>query len=62
LAISVATAHPAKFPEEIETLLGITPPPCPCLEGLDSRKGEPVPMENDYEACKEYLLSRLKGS
>ena len=60
LAISVATAHPAKFPEEIETLLGIKPPSCPSLEGLDSRKGESVPMKNDYGAFKKFLLSRLE--
>jgi threonine synthase len=58
-AISIETAHPAKFPEEIESLLGIKPPPCPSLLGIDERAGEPVKMENNYEAFKAYLRSQI---
>lgn len=58
-AISIETAHPAKFPEEIESLLGIAPPPSPSLSGIETRPGKPVPMENDYGAFKEYLRSQI---
>ena len=56
-AISVETAHPAKFPEEVEELLGLRPPVPPSLRGLEEREGEPVPLPGDYRAFKEYLLS-----
>jgi len=61
-AISIETAHPAKFPEEIESLLGIKPPLSPSLQGLDEREGSPVKLENNYEAFKAYLLAALKAS
>jgi threonine synthase len=56
-AISVETAHPAKFPEEIEALLGIHPPVPPSLRDLESREGEPIHLRGDYGSFKDYLLS-----
>lgn len=56
-AISVETAHPAKFPEEIESLLGVHPPVPPGLRDLDQRQGEAIPLSGDYAAFKDYLLS-----
>ena len=35
LAVCLETAHPAKFPEEIQRLLGIDPPLPASLKGLD---------------------------
>ena len=57
LAISVETAHPAKFPEEIESLLGVHPPVPPGLRDLDRRKGEPIPLSGDYASFRDFLLS-----
>jgi threonine synthase len=57
-AISVETAHPAKFPEEIESLLGVHPTVPPSLQGLEGRKGEPIPLPGDYESFKDFLLDQ----
>ena len=55
LCVSLETAHPAKFPEEIRSLLGFDPPLPPSLEGLEDRKESFAVMANDYSAFKEFL-------
>ncbi len=55
-SISLETAHPAKFPEEIHSLLGIEPSVPPSLEGLDRKSERYDEMETDYRAFKDYLL------
>ena len=54
-AVVLETAHPAKFPEEIEKLLGFTPEAPPSLAALDSLREDYDSMEVDYEAFREYL-------
>jgi len=61
LCLSIETAHPAKFPEEIEELLGIHPPVPESLKSLDDRSGAPVPMPNDYEVFKTFLRQNLRS-
>lgn len=56
--ISLETAHPAKFPDEIKELLGIAPPTPPSLEAIDRREGEPIEMPADYRCLKSYLKTR----
>ncbi|MFH1296885.1 MAG: threonine synthase [Bacteroidota bacterium] len=56
LSISLETAHPAKFPEEIEKILHIEPELPPSLEGIDHLPELVSNLENNYEAFKEYLL------
>jgi threonine synthase len=56
LFISLETAHPAKFPKEIQNILGIDPPLPPSLQGLDSKPETYEKLENDYDSFKEYLL------
>jgi len=58
--VSLETAHPAKFPDEIIELLGITPEVPYSMEDLDKRVGEPVELQADYETFKEYLKDNLK--
>lgn len=58
LYISLETAHPAKFPEEIEKILGIDPELPPSLEGLEGKEEMFDQLENEYEAFKEYLAGR----
>ncbi len=58
LYISLETAHPAKFPEEINKILGIDPELPPSLEGLEGKEEMFDYLENDYEAFKEYLADR----
>jgi threonine synthase len=58
--LSLETAHPAKFPDEIIELLGITPELPDSMKDLDKRKGEPVELPGDYKTFKEYLQDNLK--
>jgi threonine synthase len=57
LAVSVETAHPAKFPEEIQTLVGVAPDPPPSLVGLDQRREQYEVMSSDYEPFRDLLLA-----
>jgi threonine synthase len=57
LCVSLETAHPAKFPEEIQHLLGVDPPLPPSLEGLDGKPEFIARLEPDYQAFKNYLLT-----
>jgi len=54
-AVSLETAHPAKFPEEIRALLHVEPEVPPSLEGLDDMPEHYREMESDYGAFKELL-------
>jgi len=56
--VSLETAHPAKFPDEIEELLPIVPEIPPSMRDIDSRKGEAISLSADYPALKAYLLDR----
>jgi threonine synthase len=60
LAICLETAHPAKFPEEIQKLLGLTMPLPESMKDLDQRKGSAVSIANDYDDFKNYLQKNLK--
>jgi len=59
-AICLETAHPAKFPEEIEAALGVAPEPPGSMKDLASRQGEAIAMKGDFNAFKQYLKSALK--
>ncbi|HDR00529.1 MAG TPA: threonine synthase [candidate division WOR-3 bacterium] len=48
LCISIETAHPAKFPEEITRLLGIEPALPPALADLDAREEQYDNGPNEY--------------
>jgi threonine synthase len=60
LCISLETAHPAKFPEEINKLLGFDPQLPPSLEGLENKKEQYDKIENDYQAFKNYLINNYQ--
>jgi threonine synthase len=60
LAVSLETAHPAKFPEEIEKLLGFTPELPTSMKDIDQRQGSAVAMTNNYNNFKNYLQNNLK--
>jgi len=60
LCVSLETAHPAKFPEEIENLLGIAPDLPQSLKDVDKRTGEPTPLSANYDDFKNYLAKHLK--
>ena len=60
LFISLETAHPAKFPEEISRLLGFDPELPPSLQGLEAKDEKFSTMEFDYQVFKEYLEKKYK--
>jgi len=61
LCLCLETAHPAKFPDEIIELLGITPALPESMKGLDERRGEPVELNGEYAEFKEYLRKNLRA-
>jgi threonine synthase len=58
LIVSVETAHPAKFPEEIQSLLSIMPDIPPSMQGLEERAEAYHNMPVDYEVFKTLLMER----
>jgi threonine synthase len=61
LCISLETAHPAKFPQEIQSILSIDPELPPSLKGIEQKKEEYLTIHPDYNAFKTYLLSTFKS-
>jgi len=59
LCISLETAHPAKFPDEIRELLKIDPDLPQSIKDIDERAGEPVFLGTDYADLKAYLQAHL---
>ena len=60
LCVSLETADPAKFPDEIKKLLGITPSLPQGMIDIDKRTGNPLELSGDYATFKEYLQDNLK--
>jgi len=59
LAVSVETAHPAKFPEEIRALLGVEPELPPSLAGLEALPEEYGRLTTAYEPFRDLLRARF---
>jgi threonine synthase len=56
LYVSLETAHPAKFPEEINRLLNFDPILPESLHGLEEKVEQYGNMQNEYRGFKKYLL------
>ena len=56
LFVVLETAHPAKFPEQIQEILQFDPELPPSLRGLEEKEEEYDSLENNYDAFKAYLL------
>jgi threonine synthase len=56
LSVSLETAHPGKFPDEIMKITGVEPDLPSCLEELDKKAESYTPLDNDYEKFKKLLL------
>ena len=54
--ISLETAHPAKFPDEIMRILNFTPSSHPSFENLEKLEEDYTVMENDYNLFTRYIL------
>ena len=55
-AVSVETAHPAKFPEEIEKLLGFSPETPASLKEVEQKEEQYRTMPADYAVFHKLLL------
>lgn len=60
LCISLETAHPAKFPEEIQKLLQIDPALPKSLEGIEHLPESFDQLNNNYEDFKAYLQTNYQ--
>ena len=56
LCISLETAHPAKFPEELRSILKIEPPLPRSLAGIESKTEKFITLNNNYEMLREFIL------
>ena len=56
LCISLETAHPAKFPDEIRQIINADPPIADSLAGIEAKTEKYLSMENDYETLKKFIL------
>jgi threonine synthase len=54
-AVSLETADPAKFPDEIVSALGFAPRLPPSLRGLESLREEYPRLPNEYRLIKDFL-------
>jgi threonine synthase len=61
LYVSLETAHPAKFPEEIKRLLDFDPELPPSLQGIEDKEESYGRMRNEFAAFKEHLLKGYGG-
>ena len=55
-AVSLETADPAKFPDEIVRLTGINPPLPLAMASLDEKEENYLRMAGGYASLKEYLM------
>jgi threonine synthase len=56
LFISLETAHPGKFPEELRQILNINPPLPVSLIGLEKKPEHYFSLENSYTLLKDFIL------
>ena len=57
LAVSLETAHPAKFPEEINKLLGFDPELPPALRNIEEKKEHYTSVSLHYKDFRQFLLN-----
>lgn len=56
LCFSLETAHPAKFPQEIQSILGIDPSLPLSMKGIEEKPEVVLEIDNDYDEFKQYLI------
>jgi threonine synthase len=57
VAVSLETAHPAKFPDEVRAITGVDPVPPPSLAGLEARREAYGSLETvEYAEFKDHLV------
>jgi threonine synthase len=60
LSVTLETAHPAKFPAEINDILGIDPVLPVSLSNLDGKEEIMTPLAGDFESFKAFLTKNFK--
>lgn len=60
LYVSLETAHPAKFPEQIIKLLGFDPELPPSLKGIEHKEEQYDKIGVEYSLFKEYLIKNYQ--
>ncbi len=60
--VSVATAHPAKFPDAVEKATGIRPPLPPHMADLMQRKERITVLPNDLRRVQDYVSTHAKAA
>jgi threonine synthase len=55
MKVTLATAHPAKFPEAVQQATGVMPKLPPHLADLYEREERIISLPNDGQALREYL-------
>jgi threonine synthase len=58
-AVTLATAHPAKFPDAVERAIGIRPALPPQLADLLQRPERAAGLPNDIEQLKTFVRDRV---
>ena len=58
LMVTLETAHPAKFPDSIQELLGFDPELPASMKGLEDKEEQFDVLSNDYSVFKDYLIKR----
>lgn len=56
--VTLATAHPAKFPDAVEAAIGVRPPLPPHMQTLFDLPERVTRVENDVQALKSLILDR----
>ncbi len=59
LYVSLETAHPAKFPEEINKILGFDPELPPSLIDIEQKPETIINIDNNYDSFKTFLLKNF---
>ncbi len=59
--ITLATAHPAKFPDAVEQASGIRPPLPPAMSDLYDRPERVTRIANDLEALKDHIRGHIRA-
>ena len=57
LVVTLATAHPAKFPEAVTRATGVTPAPPPALAAVAGRPERCALLPNDLAAIEDFVRS-----
>jgi threonine synthase len=56
LCVSLETAHPAKFPDELREIINVDPLLPVSLTGIEGKTENVFKLENNYESLKEFIL------